>query len=225
MAAQPESWIKLGDFFTVISVIVALLGYLYTRSKDRELRIREQADNLRTAAALTHAKLDRYETLFLTFFYHIQPIITAADEMIVRTGSEIETRDSFWKELNVARVQLLAELSDEQIEISYAPLVGFHERLRGSVQGARQIDEEAFWAMLNDCQMAILHMVQRQKISATLGNELRKICDQYQKKLATDLGHFLRPTRELLLQIMTSSDNEILATYALPNKGMEKFRL
>lgn len=218
MPTQPESWIKLGDILTALSVILAFSAYVYSRKKDQQLLMRSQADGFRTAAALTLAKLDRCEALFMSYFYQMQPLITAADEMLVKSGDEVATRDQFWKELNTARIQLLEQFREEQIEISYAPLVSYHEKIRKTVHDALAIDEKAFWTMLNDCQIAILQMSERKKISATLGNELRAICARYQEKLGADLAGALGTTRGLLLEIMASSDRVVLTTYATPSK-------
>src|SRR5215471_13273566 len=88
---------KRSDMITSLSVVLAALGLLYTWTKDRNLRTKEYADRVRAAAAITLAKIDRCESLFLSFFQSLQPIITEADDFFVRERSPVKCRDMFWK--------------------------------------------------------------------------------------------------------------------------------
>jgi hypothetical protein len=87
--------VKISDLLTSISITVALIAFLYAWSKDRRIRSREEANVVRTAAANTLAKVDRSETLLLSLFDLIHPVITEADELIVKTQDAIACRDFF----------------------------------------------------------------------------------------------------------------------------------
>jgi uncharacterized protein (UPF0218 family) len=83
---NPE--LKIGDFLTALSVLVALGGFLYLWVKDRRLRRREYADRIRRAAAETVAGLDRWRQLALSLYDTIQPLITDSDVMVLRGSGE-----------------------------------------------------------------------------------------------------------------------------------------
>lgn len=155
-----EPTYKLGDLITAFSVLLALAGFLYTWHRDRALRRKEYADRVRSAAATTLAKIDRCESLFLSFSNMLQPLITEADDMIVETQDEVKTRDVFWKQVTNARLTIHSEFNEEEIELAYAPLLPFRQDIydifRRALDDAKSVEDKFFWALLNDCQIVIL---------------------------------------------------------------------
>lgn len=209
-----QTFFEVGDIITGASVLIALCGFLYTWIKDRKLQVRERADKIRMSAALTLARFDRSETLLLSFFDRIQPIITSADTLFVRSRDRIETRDFFWKELHAARVELLDKLRDEQIEIAYSPLVGYHRDLRDAAYALRESGLRVFQETQTACQDIIMTVDPASAVSATLGNRLRTTCGPIRSGFRYQLDSQLQPTRALLLDIMSWSDDTILSDHA-----------
>jgi hypothetical protein len=209
-----EPTFKLGDLITLFSVIVALAGFSYTWNKDRKLRTKEYADRVRSAAATTLAKIDRCESLFISFPNILQPIITETDELIVRTKNRVETRDMFWRQVTNARLTIHLQFREEEIELAYAPLLPFREDIydifRGSIDSAKQVEDKFFWTLLNACQAAILEMTEGPIMSAALGNVLRQILGKYQDVYSRDLTNCFAPVRRFLNQVVRSSDKELV---------------
>lgn len=215
MLPHLDPTVKVGDLITSFSVILALAGFLYTWHKDRKLRTKEYADRVRSAAATTLAKIDRCESLFMSFPNILQPIITEADDMILKTQDEINTRDIFWKQVTNARLTIHSEFNEEEIELAYAPLLPFREDIydifRRSIADAKDLEEKSFWALLNECQLAILKMAEESSIkSATLGNVLRKIVSEYQDVYSRELARLFQPVRTFLNEIIRSRDSDLV---------------
>jgi hypothetical protein len=183
---------------------------------------------VRAAAALTLAKIDRYESLLVVFFDHLQPMITEADECLVATKDEVKCRDQFWRRVNESRLQLVTGLNDEEIELSYAPLFGYHrdiyEKFRLAIASVKQCEEKEFWSLLNDCQTSILQMSENQIFSAALGNKLRAICAQHQDRYVLDLDQLLEPIRDFLKEIVLSSDDRIKENQTIPGQARRSRR-
>jgi hypothetical protein len=212
-----EPTYKVGDLVTSASVFIALIGFLYTWSKDRKLRTKEYADRVRTAAATTLAKIDRCESLFLSYFNFIQPVITEADDLIARTHNAVECRDFFWKQAINTRLDILRQYDAEQIELSYAPLLPFrsdiYQVFRYAIDNAKQAEDRLFWETLSFFQTTILRLVDDPDIySAKLGNALRGVLAVQEKAYKRDLGEKFAEVRRFLQGIIGSSDKNLVAT-------------
>jgi hypothetical protein len=210
---------KVGDLVTSASVLIALIGFLYSWSKDRKLRTKEYADRVRAAAATTLAKIDRCESLFLSYFNFIQPVITEADDLIAKTHNAVECRDFFWKQAIKTRLDILKQYDAEQIELSYAPLLPFrsdiYQIFRYAIDNAKQAEDHLFWETLGFFQVAILRMADDPDIySAKLGNALRGVLAVQERTYKRDLGEKFADVRRFLQEIIGSSDKNLVATIA-----------
>lgn len=90
-----DSAIKVGDLVATISVLVAVLVFLYSRRRDRMLRDQQSADKVGEAAAGTLSRMDRCLAISDSFFDRIQKSITETDEFIVRKRDLAKARYSF----------------------------------------------------------------------------------------------------------------------------------
>src|SRR5712691_1128693 len=148
---------RVGELLTSISVLIALLGFLYTWRKDRGLRTKEYADKVRAAAAMTLAKVDRCESLFLSFIHRIRPIFTEMNELLQQTKSPYACRDQFWKQMIAIRLSIYEQFSDEQIELAYAPLFAhqgeIYDLFKNAIEKAKQAEDKFFWDLMGECQM------------------------------------------------------------------------
>jgi hypothetical protein len=207
--------IDVGNLLTSFSVVIALAGFLYTWAKDRKLRTKEYADRVRSAAALTLSKIDRCESLFLSFFHLLQPLITEADELIVKDKDEIKCRDLFWKQVTNARLVILTKFSNEEIELAYAPLLPFRNDIyaifRSAINDALRTEDSFFWPYLDECQKAILGVKKSEMKSAVLGNILREILGNHESMYSQQLAGVLKSVRQFLHSIVASDDKEVVS--------------
>lgn len=218
-AFELDPKVKLGDLITSLSFALALAGFLYTWTKDRRFKTKEYADRVRAAAALTLAKIDRCESLFLSLFFVLQPIITEADEFIVREKDLVRCRDLFWKQANGARLLVLNSFRDEEIELAYAPLLPFRADIynifRESIGLAQRAEDRLFWSLQDDCQTSISNLdTQRDFKSARLGNELREVLGRHLATYSKELDEVFKYVRGFLRGVIAAKDREIIARAA-----------
>src|SRR5437588_5625716 len=71
-----EFALRFGDILTSASVLLALSGFLYSWRRDRRLRTKEYADRVRAAASVALAKIDRCESLYLSFIDRARPVFS-----------------------------------------------------------------------------------------------------------------------------------------------------
>jgi len=65
-----------------LAILVGFAGLIYAWHKDRLLRRKEYADQVRRAASLVTAKLERWAELALRLYEELQPLITETDIML-----------------------------------------------------------------------------------------------------------------------------------------------
>ena len=64
--------IKIADFLTSVTIVVSLIVFLRSLSKDRKIKLKENADKIRFAASKTLAKIDRWQELSICFFQNMK---------------------------------------------------------------------------------------------------------------------------------------------------------
>ncbi len=211
-----EIAMRIGELLTSASVLIALLGFLYTWHKDRSLRTKEYADKVRAAAAMTLAKVDRCESLFLSFIHRIRPIFTEMNELLQQTKSPYACRDQFWKQMIAIRLSIYEQFSEEQIEIAYAPLFAhqgeIYDLFKNAIEKAKQAEDNFFWDLMGECQKAILDLPdQMQTVDPALSNKLLDISSYYHKQYAREFSLLLDEIRQFLRGMVTASDERIVS--------------
>jgi len=201
---------------TSVSVIIALLGFLYAWRKDRKLRTKEYADKVRAASAMTLAKIDRCESLFLSFIHRIRPLFTEMNELLQQTKNPEACRDRFWKQMIEIRLSIYKQFNDEQIELAYAPLFvhkdEIYDLFKGVIEKAKQVEDDFFWNLMGECQKAILDLPdQMQTVSPVLSNKLLDISSYYHKQYAQQFSLLLDEIRQFLRGIVTAPDERIVS--------------
>ena len=87
--------LRFGDILTSVSVLLALSGFLYSWRKDRRLRTKEYADRVRAAASMTLAKIDRCESLYLSFIDRARPAFAEIHGLDAKSDAD---KSACWQE-------------------------------------------------------------------------------------------------------------------------------
>src|SRR5215831_16421217 len=95
-----ERTVKIGDLLTSLSILISLAAVLVTWSRDATLRQRQQADEIRKAAATTLAKLERWQELSSAIFQESQPVFVTVSQNLGKNHDAASARDYLWRELN-----------------------------------------------------------------------------------------------------------------------------
>ena len=96
--------VTLGDLLTFVSILLSAAGLAWTWQKDIDTREREQAAEVRKAAAVTLAKLERFDQLTDLLFADLQPIIVDTGDMLAEKHDAELARDYFWKTVSASRL-------------------------------------------------------------------------------------------------------------------------
>jgi hypothetical protein len=114
--------VSVGDVLTSVSIVLSITALLFSWSQSRALERREQANQIRNAAAQTIAKFERWEEISTSIFDEIQPSLIEASEQLSKrnTNSDVtQSRDYLYKEIRVASSETQRRLREEQIETAY----------------------------------------------------------------------------------------------------------
>jgi len=217
--------IKVGDILTSLSILISATVLVRAWAKDRKDRNKELADKIRNAAAKTLAKLDRWQELSLWFFQYTQPLFIETSEMLVKDFDIVSARDFFWKKANEARANISGRILDEEIEVAYVELYGYHPVVHGlfvkAISELKEKEEAIFHDFIESSQEAIKSYMGKKASyqSAQLGNDLREMAFHFGSMLKEKTDKTLKPIRGFLVDIISKSDIEILKRKSLPSNG------
>jgi hypothetical protein len=209
--------LAVGDLLTALAVLISAVGVLMELRKDRSLRRKELADNVRRSAGLIVAKLDRWRYLSQYFFDEIQPIITDADILLVKEQSIVGARDFFWRALLAIQAEVAKKKMEEQIEMAYADLYGYepgiHDLFAGVIERLHRVDDLVLERLVHETQSNIVSLEETKKpfVSATLGNLLRSTAAYLAHRSETLIEETLKPFRAEMARLVSCSDEDIAA--------------
>jgi hypothetical protein len=208
--------VSLGAIVTVVSVLIAAASLAWTWLKDRRLREREYADRVRRAAISALIGLERWRELALSFYEDIQPLLTDADVLLLEKQDVVETRDSLWRALLIARRDTSRQFTFEHLEATYQDLYVYdpsiHARFTGALDGLKVHDRNSFGLLQQETQRIILEMNRRPRpfASADLGNPLRNSVRSIGVDLGARTSACVLPFREMVLGLIKLKDREII---------------
>jgi hypothetical protein len=114
--------IKVVDFATALAILITLVSLLLSLKKDRNMRQRDQADKIRSAAAKTLAKLDKWREISLSMFDSMDIVFVDVSKAWAKGIKGDELRDNLWEKLNKLRVDVSEEIIKQGIETTYFEL-------------------------------------------------------------------------------------------------------
>lgn len=227
MSMRLEQTVKVGDLLTSLSIIVSFTIASVAWTKDRDLRQKEQADRVRAAAAKTCVKLDRWKDISLSLFDEAKPAYVDTKELLKKRFDITEARDLLWRNLHEAKIRTSRKALDDQIEIAYADLYGYHPSVREifakTLDQLRSAEELAFEDLLGKTEKIVLAWDGRKQEyeTAKLWNELvditKNISGPYEKKI----NEILSPIFQFLTNLTVKSDEELLRKPDLPSIAPE----
>lgn len=209
--------IEIADILTFLTIIVSIVALLKVWLKEIRIRKKEKADKIRTAAAKTVAKLERWKELSLWFYKDIQPLFVETSEMLKVKYDVDEARDFLWKKLHIARKDTTQRILDEEIEIAYVELYGYYpeiyDKFTNLIKKLKDLEETTFWSFLDMTQDDFKELKSHPEHDydpVTLGNDLRVSCDKklesFQNKIETEIEQI----NNILYNLILKSDEDIL---------------
>ena len=209
--------IKASDVLTSLTVILSVIALLYSWSKDQDSRTREQADKVRTAAAKTLAKLERWQGLQRSMYRELQPVYVETSEMLAKRFDVSGARDYLWKQINAQRVRIAARVLDEGIETAYVDLFAYYPSIRESslsaVANLKEGEEAATLRLLHDTQTAVKSFEGKGVgyQTAMLGNALRDAAGPIEQSFVRSSDKSLEGIRRELYTLISREDQTLLS--------------
>jgi hypothetical protein len=216
MSFKFDKTIKASDVLTSLTIILSVIALVVTLTKDRDTRVREQANQVRTAAAKTLAKLERWQALQKSLYSELQPAYVETSEMLSKDFDVIKARDSLWKTINAQRVRISDRILSESIETAYVDLFAYYPSIRAKFLAAiaqlNESEDVATSKLLRDTQAAVMSFEGKKDgySSAMLGNALRYAAAPVEKVFVQDTNTILKPIRDDLYALISSDDETIL---------------
>ena len=199
-----------------LAVLGSVAGILVSWARDRQMRRKEYADRIRQAAAMTVAKVERWQQIFLAFFQEVQKEVTQADVSIVKRTSAVEVRDAFWLGVVDAYGRSNERLLAEEIEIAYANLYGYDPRIHAlfgeAIRRLRLVSNLCYVTFLDETQSIIIDLAGQESTlaSADLGNALRNVVNEKRLSAQDAMQSTIEPFREEVLKLIRASDASII---------------
>jgi hypothetical protein len=215
---QIERTAKVGDLLTSFSLVISVAAIIFAWHQDIASRKRQQADAIRTAAAVTLAKLIRWGELSSSIFDELQPVILEASQALPKSGVDA-ARDAFWVGYTKAHITTEKKKIDDQIEGAFTALYGYNpdmkKKLTATLKALQDGEERMLSSFLHDCEVQIRSFLDKGKMevytTASLGNPLRDIVDRYRENYAQDIKASLQGTDEFLSSLVRKTDTDLLA--------------
>jgi hypothetical protein len=219
MPLKFDKAIKASDVLTSLTIILSIIALMFTLKRDRDTRIREQADHIRMAAAKTLAKLERWQALQKSLYSELQLNYVETSEILDADAdfNVVKVRDSLYKKIDAERVRIADRILSESIETAYIDLFASHPSIRATFLAAtaklQECEESAVSDLKDKTQDAVLSFAGKQAgyTTALLGNALRNAAKPIEVKFIQETNRILTPIRENLYTLISSNDETILA--------------
>jgi hypothetical protein len=215
LAMTFERKITLGDLLTFVSIALAAAGLAWTWHQDILTRQREQATEVRRAAAATLAKMERLGQLTDLLFADLQPTIVETGDLLAEKHDAGLARDYFWKTVAAARLGQRKRIMDEQIESAYVALYTYMTDARTMFQSTvgklQSSEDKALDGIMAGCQNEILAYDRSNYQPANLGNRCRGIVEWQRQSYFAGATEILAPVERRLEGIVSAPDSAIIS--------------
>jgi hypothetical protein len=217
-----DNKLDVGNLLTSLTILVTLAALLNAVAKDRRTRDREFADRVRTAAAKTLGKLERWQQLSARLYEDIQPLFIDVSQKLHAELDAEAARDLLWRELSTARTAAEQRIVDEEIESAYVELYPYHpsvqQRFADAMSRMKEIDAAVYLDFVTRSQEQVLAYDGDGKsyTPALLGNDLRRESARAEDRLESELDQATQPLREFLGAVISLSDKQVASRTDIP---------
>jgi hypothetical protein len=172
---------------------------------------------VRSAAARTLAKLERWQELALSFYVDVRPFFVDTAKMLSEKFDPPTARTFLWRNLENARLGSLQRIRQEDIETAYVDLYAFnlsaYDRFRSTIDKLKEEDERLYRRFVEKTQAEVLALEGTDPAfyePTALGNTLRATCEHFSSVLDRSIVSQITPLREFLAEIIAMDDQELL---------------
>lgn len=208
--------LSAGEILTITSIIISVFTLSNSINQDRQQRESEQANRIRTAAAVEMAKLEQWKRMHELYFQDLQFLLVETARQHDGTIEDKEsTRDYLWSALDDKRAQHYNRILNEDIATSYIDLYGYHEQVgQLSLETIRrmQIDEQNMFNEVQQNTQTVILDYSYEGIYNTsdLGDELRGAVKPIRDSFSTKIDNYINCLGQHLTTLMRESDEQLI---------------
>ncbi|HOO52640.1 MAG TPA: hypothetical protein PLM24_02515 [Methanothrix sp.] len=213
-----EKTVKVGDILTSLTIFVSLIFFIISMNKDRNLRRKQQADNVRNAAAKTISKLDRWKEASISMFHYMDIVFAKASEMLKKNYDTEAVKDFLSMQLLVIKNKTSEKMLKEDIETAYDELYGYDPSVRPFFEivltKLKKEEQVMFKGLLANTQSDIASFYYKNEneyLTSNLRSQLNNRVKMARKDYEKSINEILRPISHDLLELISEKDKDILA--------------
>ncbi len=213
------NWLKLEDIVKIVGLAITLLPLCLGWRKERSFARRQQADQIRFAAAKLISNLERWREITLSIFEEVQACFVETSQIAARNPDRLDftaARDFQWKEISRIRAAVRRQLVSENIQSSHAGLIAYCPGARMQFvvvfEKLGTIEQENFEHLL----LATQQVVEDFKKSAApystarLGNALRDRAFDVRRTCVAELDPVMQEAIEILNTMIHRKDEDLI---------------
>ena len=206
--------ITIGELFTFLSIIASSVSVVGSWSRDRDIKIRENANNIRIEISRTLNTINQVVQLQLSFYDIIETDIVETSELAIYENS-IKARDYLWKRFFYRRNELREKLDAKEWEINYIRLLPYGINLDSTyikaVNRLTKLDQNTFNLMLLEMEKEVLDFsAQKTGQTALLTNALRRIKRMHMESHKDYAAKAVAPLNDSLRSLLLKTDKYLL---------------
>jgi hypothetical protein len=211
--------ISLGNTLTLATIIISVITFYISWNRESEFSRRNQADQVRIAAAISISKIERWKEISLSFFDEAQSVFVEASEIVVKepnTFNIIGSRDFLWKEINRARIATKRYIINENIENAYSSLMAYYPAsriyFREVINSLNNAEDAMFEKLLKTEQGTILSFEGKKEgyQTAQMGNALRWAAADIKKEFEAQIDPIITKAVSYLSTVIDMEDTSLI---------------
>lgn len=210
--------VDIGNLLTVATIALSALGLFHVMNKDRDLQVRDQANEIRISASDIIQRVDRLATLPLLSLTRLQSTFVETSELVVKDGrwDPLAARDFLWKPLSDEQERMEEAIYGSGLNVltghffAYDP--GMRERYNRLVHDLQTIRDRFFGTLFRLTQDDVLYFMERQAEyqTAQLGNRLRASAESAKQMYVEESNTVVRNMIDELTRTVGFTDLELI---------------
>lgn len=223
-----DTTISLKEILTFLSIVVSIIALFYSWRKDRQIKIKTKADEIRGHASSILEGIERWKEISKSIFYKSDFIFVETSELIKNSNTvpfeEIEkARDYLWKNLMLIIAENMENVHKEKIATCYFKLFTYYPEIENIFQltlsklikAEKEMIEEFVAYKTQNAVMNINELIHDKYYSAILGNELRNVRNKCLIKYTDTLEKTSLQIKVHMTDLMKRSDNDLMNHHKL----------
>ncbi|MEQ9218491.1 MAG: hypothetical protein RLO17_10635 [Cyclobacteriaceae bacterium] len=179
--------ISVGELFTAISILISLIGVLYTWNKNQQIAISNEATRMRELSIQAFSNIQQWQEEERLFYNKAEVLIKQVSRSYTENHDRILARDMFWEEVSQLRNELDAKILSKDLRTFHFSLlnkgIDRDSIFITTIALIGKLLEFNHKAYLQETEKTILlEEIQDPSQSAILSNHLRKVNNKYKDR-------------------------------------------